>query len=202
MMPTPKDQNELDAYYLAHPTHPRAAGVMWAAIVERKVDKLFSIGLRPDQSVHNELFQPSGALGNYAVKVKLAYLLGWIGKEVYDDLTLLARIRNRFAHALEAKDFSDERINAWLGNMHVYQLIPGVVSGLRERASADPSPTTQAAAFTAEQLLDSDNVSAFRFCVDLIVHHLEQCGNNMAKNLAGLPGNWLVLPSEDPAEQL
>jgi hypothetical protein len=46
-MPAPKDQNELDAYYLADPAHPRAAGVMWAAIVERRIDKLFAIGFGP-----------------------------------------------------------------------------------------------------------------------------------------------------------
>jgi hypothetical protein len=197
-MPTPKDQNELDAYYLADPAHPRAAGVMWAAIVERRVDKLFEIGLRPDKAVHNELFLPTGALGNYAVKVKLAYLLGWIAEDIYADLIILSRIRNRFAHAIDAKDFTDQRISAWLKNMRVYNLIPGVVARIRERAKKDPTRSNTAAAFTAEGLL-KDDVLGFRFCIDLMIEHLEKCAVNMEKNLANLPGNWLVQPQPAPS---
>jgi hypothetical protein len=115
-------------------------------------------------------------------------------------LIILSRIRNRFAHVIEAKDFSGERINAWLKNMGVYQLIPGVVTQFKERAIVDPTRNNKAAAFTAERLLDGDNISVFRFCIDLMADHLEKCGSNMAKNLASLPGNWLVLPVDSNPE--
>lgn len=113
-MPKLEHQDEIDAYYLADPAHQRAAGVLWPALVERRVDKLFDAALRPDKVVRNDLFQPSGALGNYAVKVRLAYMLGWFAKDMYDDLILVGKIRNRFAHAFEAKDFSDPQISGLL----------------------------------------------------------------------------------------
>jgi hypothetical protein len=45
-----KDENEVDAYYISSPLHPRAAGVMWPAIIERRIDKLFELGLRPERA--------------------------------------------------------------------------------------------------------------------------------------------------------
>ena len=65
------------------------------------------------------LFQSSGPLGTYAAKIRagLAYLLGWIGKDVFDDLIAIGKIRNRFAHAIEAKNFSDQKISTWLKGM-------------------------------------------------------------------------------------
>lgn len=171
-MPRITDESELDAYYLSSPTGQRAAGVMWPAIVERRVDKLFSIGLLPDKAVHNELFQPSGALGNYAVKVRLAYLLGWIEKDVFDDLLILARIRNRFAHAVEAKDFTDQRIAAWLRNMKSYQTLPTSTEEATRAAREDPSFRNL---LVLEILTDAIKtpLSAFRICIDILLSHLD-----------------------------
>jgi hypothetical protein len=35
-----EDQNEIAAYYLHDPPHPRAAAVMWSALIERRIDRL------------------------------------------------------------------------------------------------------------------------------------------------------------------
>ncbi len=138
-MPVLKNQEEIDAYYLANPAQPRAAGVMWPALIEDRIDGLFKTGLRPDTAVRNELFQPTGALGNYAVKVRLAYMLGWIGEDIYTDLLIVGRIRNRFAHVIEVKDFSDKKISPWLKNMNVYKLLPDLRAQGEERAKTNPS---------------------------------------------------------------
>lgn len=188
-MPPVTEQNEVDAYYLADPTHPRAAGVMWPAIIERRIDKLYETALRPDKVVWNELFQPSGALGNYAVKVRFAYLLGWIGGDIYKDLLTLAKIRNRFAHVIEAKDFADQQLSAWLKNMACYKLLPRLVESLTDKAKADEK--MRGPAFTARNTLE-DPVSSFRFCIDQMLHHLDQCQENMARNLSGLTENWMT----------
>ncbi|MEQ8357124.1 MAG: MltR family transcriptional regulator [Kiloniellaceae bacterium] len=194
-MPDLKDQNELDAYYLADSGAPRAAGVMWPAIIEKRIDALFTVGLRPDAAVHNELFQPSGAIGNYAVKVRLAYMLGWIGKDVYDDLLLVARIRNRFAHVLEATDFTDQKVAAWLGNMKVHKLLPDMLESAKERAEADPSVESLVMADVIKDAIE-DGQMGFRFCLDMMLHHLDKCYANMERNLANLPEDWAT--SDEP----
>ncbi|SRR6266568_2350585 len=53
--------------------------------------------------------QPLGAFGN---RTRAAYCLGLINKTIRDDLCLLAKIRNRFAHDLYAS-FDDAQIQSW-----------------------------------------------------------------------------------------
>lgn len=197
-MPELGDQNEIDAYYLADAAHARAAGVMWPALVEIRINRLFETGLRPDKTVKNELFQPSGALGNYAVKVRLAYLLGWIQKDFYNDLLLIAKIRNRFAHSIEVKDFDDQKILAWLKSMNAYKVLPQMLEHYKAKLAEGGSAATRAAVFILEQDLQ-DPIFAFRQCIDQMLHHIDRCAANMKKNLEDLPGNWMV--ADKPATQ-
>jgi hypothetical protein len=127
-MPKLDQQDEIDAYYLADPAHPRAAGILWPILIDRRVDKLFDAALRPDKTVRNDLLQSNGPLGNYAVKIRLAYLLGWLGKDLFDDLIAIGKIRNRFAHAMEARDFSDQQISTWLKGMTSYSFIAKILA--------------------------------------------------------------------------
>jgi DNA-binding MltR family transcriptional regulator len=194
-MPELENQAEIDAFYLADPAHPRAAAVLWHALVERRIGKLFDYGLRPDKDVYNELFRPTGPLGSYAVKVRLAYMLGWFAEDFYKDLLLIAKIRNRFAHAIEAKDFADQQIAAWLNNMKIFKMLPGMLESARERAKTDASRHAKAAAFVLENIV-ADPQRSFRQCISTMLRHLDQCAANMRKNLENLNPDWLVA---DPA---
>lgn len=53
---------------------------------------------RPDKKIADDVLQPEGALGTFASRIKLAYLLDIIDPTAYRDLDLLRRIRNEFAH--------------------------------------------------------------------------------------------------------
>lgn len=183
-----KHQAEIDAYYLSDSAQPRAAGVMWPALVERRIDSLFEVALRPDKKVYDELFQPNTALGNYGTRVKLAYMLGWIHEDIYKDLLTLSKIRNRFAHAIEATDFSDQTISDFLRNMKVYMFIPDMLEHAKKKAAIDPSAVNLAMVSATTRMIE-DKQSGFRFCIDLMIDHLEKCKENMKKNLSGLPGD-------------
>jgi DNA-binding MltR family transcriptional regulator len=197
-MPTLEQQDEIDAYYLANPAHPRAAGIMWPALVDRRVDKLFDAALRPDKAVRNDLLQSSGPLGNYAVKIRLAYLLGWFGKDVFDDLISIGKIRNRFAHAIEAKDFSDQQISTWLKGMRSYNFLPNMLANAKTRVTSDSTVVNRVMVGTLETALEVDHMG-FRFCVDQMLHVLDKCHANMERNLASLSGGWLT-GDETPAQ--
>jgi DNA-binding MltR family transcriptional regulator len=196
-MPALENQAEIDAYYLSDRTQPRAAGVMWAALIERRLDRLFETALRPDKKVYNELFLPRGPLGNYAVKARLAYMLGWIGEDVYADIITISRIRNRFAHDIEAKDFDDAQIAGWLKKMIGYKFLPTSLENAKKEAANNPTVINKALVDVYEDAL-GDGQMGFRLCIDLILHHLEQCRSNMVKNLSGLPGNWMVTNDTAP----
>lgn len=74
-----------------------------------------------DTSISGKLLNPQGgAIGQFAVRADLAYCLGLINKSVYQDLGIVAVIRNMFAHKHLALDFSDkniinncEKLKAW-----------------------------------------------------------------------------------------
>lgn len=178
-MPNLKEQTEIDAFYLSDPAHPRAAGVLWPALIERRIDKMFDYGLRPDKQVYNELFQPSGPLGNYAIKVRLGYMLGWYGRDFYDDLLLVAKIRNRFAHELDAKDFSDQKISSWLKQMKLYKMLPEMLERFKEQAASEnASGHDKTKAFILGNVVANPQ-SSFRQCISFMLSHLDKCAANM-----------------------
>jgi Mannitol repressor len=46
----------------------------------------------------DELFSAVGPLSSFSQRIAVAYAFGFISKKYYDDLTLIRRIRNHFAH--------------------------------------------------------------------------------------------------------
>src|SRR6266481_28806 len=60
--------------------------------------------------VFDRLFQDSGPLGSFATRIKVGFAIRLYGKDAYNDLRLINKIRNLFAHRLEAKDFNTPAI--------------------------------------------------------------------------------------------
>jgi DNA-binding MltR family transcriptional regulator len=150
--------------------------------------------------VRNDLFQGSGPLGNYAVKIRLAYMLGWFGKDIFDDLILVGKIRNRFAHSIEAKDFSDQQISTWLKNMTSYRFLPNMLEQAKTQAKTEPTAINLVKVNVLETALEVNHMG-FRFCVDQMIHFLDKCRANMERNLASLSGGWLTgdeTPTRNP----
>jgi DNA-binding MltR family transcriptional regulator len=58
------------------------------------------------------LLDPNGAIGTFQARADLAYCLGLIDKSAYQDLSLIAEIRNTFAHKHVALDFGKSAIQA------------------------------------------------------------------------------------------
>lgn len=190
-MPDLHNQYEIDAYYLSDRAQPRAAGVMWAALVERRLDRLFEVALRPNKKVYNELLLPGGPLGNYAVKARLCYMLGWVGTDVYADLITISKIRNRFAHVIEAKDFSDKLIATWLKSMIVHKFLPNLLEDAKRKLESARTAINMAMVDIYQDAME-DGQLGFRMCIDLIIDYVEKCRTNMSRNLERLPDNWLV----------
>jgi DNA-binding MltR family transcriptional regulator len=74
----------------------------------------------PETTLVADLFKPTGPLGPFATKVRLAYLLRVISKSTADDLIIVTKIRNKFAHDLSVKTFEEQQITDWVKNMHAY----------------------------------------------------------------------------------
>lgn len=58
------------------------------------------------------------ALGDFAVRIDLAYSLGLINRPIRLDLLLINRIRNEFAHGHLETTFNNQQIQNWCGNLN------------------------------------------------------------------------------------
>lgn len=88
----------------------RAAAIIAATIVERRLMQLFELRTVYDEKVNARLFMPSGPLGSFSTKIDLCRLMGWISSDAHRELVCLKDIRNAFAHHLQIKDFKSQKI--------------------------------------------------------------------------------------------
>ena len=88
----------------------RAAAVLGAAWLDAKLEGLLENFFVNDSKTVTPLFEPTGPLGTFAARSRLAYSLGLISRRSFDDLVLIRGIRNRFAHELHGVQFSDRDI--------------------------------------------------------------------------------------------
>jgi hypothetical protein len=71
-----------------------------------------------DEQVQSMLLKPSGALGSFAAKARLGYLLRLYSRETLNDLLGLAEIRNIFAHGLPAS-FDSKEVRLLLNQIEI-----------------------------------------------------------------------------------
>ena len=77
-----------------------------------------------DTSISGKLLDPQcGVIGQFAVRADLAYCLGLINKNFYQDLGTVAAIRNMFAHKHFALDFSDEIVRNKCGELKAWRIL-------------------------------------------------------------------------------
>ena len=92
----------------------RAHALVAAAIVEQALEHVITPHFcRSTAEIHDQMFDGDGAvLRDLSAKVKLAYMLGIIGKQTRSDLSAIRRIRNTFAHSRLKIDFETPEIEA------------------------------------------------------------------------------------------
>lgn len=152
----------------------RGIAISLPAIIDNRLTSILKAGMRDDEKLLNELFQPSGALGNFKTKINLAYMLGLVDKEFYQDLLAVNKIRNYFAHRLEIKRLEQHPISAWIKGMGIYR---SLVSIKDKPVSSDDKAAAFAKALMNAELDTMRN--CFRNCVRFMVLRL----NDMEKTM-------------------
>jgi len=91
-----------------------------------------------ESNVSEKLLDPQrGAIGGFATRADLAYCLGLIKKNVYQDLMKVAEIRNLFAHKHLALDFGDSAIRKSCDQLQSWRIL---LHGEEEKATVGLSP--------------------------------------------------------------
>lgn len=80
-----------------HKESDRGAAVLVGGFVESYLG-IYLQSLVIDAKVADDLFQAVGPLSSFSQRIAVARAFGFISKGDYDDLNLIRRIRNHFAH--------------------------------------------------------------------------------------------------------
>jgi hypothetical protein len=83
---------------------PRAAAIISAAYIDNLLDEILKRRL-----VDEGEFRKIGNL-TFSRRISLCYLIGAFSKEIKEDLDLIEKIRNYFAHDIEINSFDERKI--------------------------------------------------------------------------------------------
>jgi len=156
----------------------RALGIALPAILDNRITEILRTAMRQERKVADDLLKPDGALGNFAVKIDVAFMFGLISKETRRDLRLIVRIRNSFAHRVEIRTFDDPPISSRIREMHIYE----VLIALRDSKPFDPQKVEPFREKVKSQILRHEMETmrdSFRMCVRMLIHHLNMLHDAM-----------------------
>lgn len=100
-----------------------AATAMTAlALMDLTLQRALQAKMRPlNSKMRVRLFENYGPLSPVAAKIDLAFALNIVSQEMYNDLTIMNKIRVKFAHSAEFKKFSDPDVLVFFERLSDYQ---------------------------------------------------------------------------------
>ena len=90
----------------------RSIAILGGTFLEMILEHILLAFLPEDEKEVNKLMEFNQPLGNFSNKITMAYCLGLIEKVVKEDLNLIRKTRNKFAHDLYTT-FDDEQVKSW-----------------------------------------------------------------------------------------
>jgi hypothetical protein len=112
---------EFSKLFNAGEKNDRAIAIVGATFLDILLEHTLRAFLVDNEKEVNKLLQPDQPLGTFSGKIMMVYCLGLIYKPVRDDLNLVRKIRNEFAHNLYAS-FEDEKIKSWCSGLRWHRI--------------------------------------------------------------------------------
>ena len=91
----------------------RGAAIVGAGLLDDRLMRAINVSLDATLSKRErqELFDgPTAPLGSYSARVRIARAIGLINESLASDLRTIGKVRNKFAHYLDIREFRDLRI--------------------------------------------------------------------------------------------
>ena len=95
----------------------RGCALMAAAYLSNQLERLLRKTLVDNRKIIDELFGILGPLGSFSAKIEVAYSMGLLPKVARQDLHVLRKIRNEFAHEAGSLTFLDRRVASRCDNL-------------------------------------------------------------------------------------
>lgn len=110
-----KDKNDVEHYFdefdkEVKSNSDRGIALISGSIIDNLLaDLLKSFFIKKD-NIEKQLLNPGQTLGTFDAKIKMAFYLGLISEDEYQNLSLIQKTRNRFAHQVINISFENEAI--------------------------------------------------------------------------------------------
>lgn len=101
----------------------RDAAILGGSILEELLNRLLRKKLVQSPICGDAIENSNSSLSTFSNKIQLSYLMGLISKKMYDNLTIIRKIRNKFAHEIVGSSFENEQIKSLCKNL-TYAKIP------------------------------------------------------------------------------
>ena len=92
------------------------ASVWIENLLERKLGTLFTKG---NSKTRQKLYDLNGPFSSFSSKILAAYSLGWIDSDIFNDINLVRKIRNEFAHKLHGIDLESSKIRGFIDKFKI-----------------------------------------------------------------------------------
>jgi DNA-binding MltR family transcriptional regulator len=116
----------MDAILELNSETARATAVVGAAITDAILTESLLRQFPRAGRTRDELFKSAGGrLGDYDTKSKLAYTLGIVSKQAFEDIQAIGEIRNKFAHRLDISSFDHKSIVSLCDNLKLVDTVVG-----------------------------------------------------------------------------
>jgi hypothetical protein len=102
----------------------RSAAILAAALLDDQIKSLLEKFLVPDKD-QTKMFNTYAPLSTFSGKVEMAYLLGLIPQDIRDDLVIVRKIRNLFAHRVEDVAFDKPPVSDLARNLKTIEWFLG-----------------------------------------------------------------------------
>jgi DNA-binding MltR family transcriptional regulator len=114
----------------------RGAALSVVAELDNALQETIGAWLVNDTSVQDGMFREMQPLSTLGAKIRIAYLLGIFSRTIYNDLVAINRIRNEFAHNIDASDFKYPRILSLTNNLSTIRIY-GAMLGIADHRDHD-----------------------------------------------------------------
>lgn len=122
-----RDKKEEEALSELLTFSDRVVGLLSPIFIDRRLEFAIKLNWRDseDNSVFSDLFRDGGALGSFKTRVQIGFAMKLYDEIAYADLLVINKIRNAFAHRLEAKDFSSSPVKDFAAKIKLPDVYPG-----------------------------------------------------------------------------
>lgn len=98
----------------------RGIALMGTAYIDERLKVLIEKYLIEDNSILKTMFDFSGPLGTFSSRLMMAYSLGLIPKNIFNNSNILRKIRNDFAHVSRPISFDEEPVKSRCYSLNIH----------------------------------------------------------------------------------